>query len=493
MTRSEAFQYSQYWPCTDKVYEAELDQASGSVTFLNPTSAVFHARPYAEVGKTDVEANTVSSDCSIDYLWSSRNNRKGIHTLAISSPAFPTQLSLPGSKQRPHGYHEVIRRMFWTLPYYDTSYLIAVLSVFSSLLWLVDGIILWLPSYKPETEQPGQITYGGGILALIGTCCFLFTSLIGILEAVNENRTICFGWLIKDYDHLGNGPVYLLRPGVCCHHHTNRDSFLTARLDEEERNRADLESQAASQEWPTQKSFRTWRWIPTRHELLYYYSRDLGFLAAVWQLVAVIIYLAAAIPRMPGLYGQEMPVTAIGLWIPKVIGGIIISFAEVLTTLECQTSWYIPEFSKIGWQIGLFSFIGAVGFTLSSFLIMFSGEWQQNQAGLATIWGAFAFLVASVLLLWECFNKYPLKTSNCQPMGYANDATYEKEQVNIPGTSDEEEAGDQNHMTAERESINEAVMNEKEMIREMDTSDDKDFVRKDNYSTDQSDSPYHSE
>lgn len=407
-SRNTDFQYAQYWPCTDTEYVAKPGSVSGALSYMNPTSAAFQVREYVNQ-KAEKLGGGCSSSCSVAYIWSSRNNRKGIHLISIGSPS--TQLSLPGSGHRPRGHAEVFRRLCSTFPYYDISYLIGVLSTISSILWIIDGILIWTPVYRPDTEKPGQITYGGGLVALTGTCIFFVTSLLALVEATNENRTTCFGWIVKDYDALGGAPVYLLRPGICSHHQSNADALLAPRMSQDESNKTELESHAplSTSVSASERFYSKRQWIPTKNELVHHYCRDLGFYAAVLQMASVVIYLCAAIPRLPGLYKELIPTTSAGLWVPKVVGGFFITASTIAIMLECQTSWFVPAISKIGWQVGLWSVIGSQGFTVGSFLGLYSYYWPQYHSALATIWGGFCFLIASLLMLFESVNKYKVE------------------------------------------------------------------------------------
>lgn len=66
--------------------------------------------------------------------------------------------------------------------------------------------------------------------------------------------------------------------------------------------------------------------------------------------------------------------------------------------LETQPDWHTPSPKTLGWHIGLWNLIGAVGFTLCGELGFASGSSQACE--LASLWstfiGSWAFLVRSV-------------------------------------------------------------------------------------------------
>ena len=92
-------------------------------------------------------------------------------------------------------------------------------------------------------------------------------------------------------------------------------------------------------------------------------------------------------------------------WTPQVIGGSGFIISAFLGLLESQPRWYIPAFHSVPWVLSLFNFIGGIGFTLSGiFGYGQSVHWLAYQSALATFWGSWAFLVASVMQWWETVN-----------------------------------------------------------------------------------------
>jgi len=78
--------------------------------------------------------------------------------------------------------------------------------------------------------------------------------------------------------------------------------------------------------------------------------------------------------------------------------------------LESQPNVYTPALHNLGWQIGLWNLIGAIGFTLSGiFLFPRNNSGIEFQASLATFWGSWAFLIGSVIQWYESLDKYPVE------------------------------------------------------------------------------------
>jgi hypothetical protein len=118
-----------------------------------------------------------------------------------------------------------IWRMFSTYPYWDVSYLVAVIFTLGSMVWCINAFFVWLPLQDPSTEFPGEITMAGGITAFLGATIFEIGSVLLMIEAVNENRSDCFGWALVEA--LEENGLLRLRPdNKCKHHHHNKHSLL---------------------------------------------------------------------------------------------------------------------------------------------------------------------------------------------------------------------------------------------------------------------------
>jgi hypothetical protein len=76
--------------------------------------------------------------------------------------------------------------------------------------------------------------------------------------------------------------------------------------------------------------------------------------------------------------------------------------------LETQKKWYRPAFGVLGWHIGFWNTVGGLGFTLCPAFGYDSSSWAQYEASLSTFWASWAFLIGSLLQLYESLQKYPV-------------------------------------------------------------------------------------
>lgn len=116
--------------------------------------------------------------------------------------------------------------MFTTYPYWDVSYLVAIIFTLGSLCWCFNAFFVWLPLQDPSTEFNNEISVAGGVTAFIGATIFEVGSVLLMIEAVNENRSDCFGWALQEA--LEEKGLMRLRPDHdhCAHHHSNKGNFV---------------------------------------------------------------------------------------------------------------------------------------------------------------------------------------------------------------------------------------------------------------------------
>lgn len=233
LTRNKTFQAAREPLQNRQDLQLDANKVHGPLPFLNPTRADYDhvpVKPRADPGIATKGANeqeltqpTPGDDDDDDdektpearYRWTSRNNRKGRHALVVKraqpTPASPEKTPRPTA--HPREILSGIRRMFTSFPVWDVSYDVAVTFTLGSLIWCLNAFFALLPFTNPKTEFKGEALYGGGITAfigrvlknlkwsgssalmqiVIGATVFEIGSVLLMLEAVNANRTGCFG------------------------------------------------------------------------------------------------------------------------------------------------------------------------------------------------------------------------------------------------------------------------------------------------------------
>jgi hypothetical protein len=196
-----------------------------------------------------------------------------------------------------------------------------------------------------------------------------------MFEAVNENRSGCFGWALEKVlsgpglEHTGE---IRLKSDGCNHHHQNKKNFVGkgpsfievgSSADSEDSRDVNTEKEKDSGE-----DEKSWQWFPSWHDLKTHYFHELGFLACLAQLFGASIFWISGFTALPGI---QNVIPSQGLldgifWVPQVVGGSGFIVSGMLFMLETQPKWYIPAPKILGWHIGLWNLIGAIGFTVST-------------------------------------------------------------------------------------------------------------------------------
>ncbi|KAJ9610416.1 hypothetical protein H2200_005193 [Cladophialophora chaetospira] len=405
-----------------------LQRAEGPFSFLNPTRAHFdhtgltpskttpddNATSHESVNehekpKRDAESNVPASD--IRFLWRSRDNRKGRHPLVVQRPRPGEEAPFLTPRRTSHP-KEVLKIVIKTLTYFpiwDISWLVAFIFTWGSVVWVMNGFFVWLPVVAPSTEFDGEIYDGGGITAFIGAIVFFeFGSILLFFEAINSNNAGCFGWAVDQLidEHKAGGQQLRVTANThhCHHHHQNRRNFVGKHSPQ-----TVPEAQPKSSGTDDKKQ---WQWFPSWHDMRTHYFHELGFLAGCAQLFGATIFGISGFTALPGIINHLEPEWKLNAayWIPQVIGGSGFIVSSTLYMLETQQKWWKPAPSLLGWHIAFWNFIGALGFTLCGALGMaYKNSGAQYQAGLATFWGSWAFLIGSYLQLYESLNKHPVE------------------------------------------------------------------------------------
>ncbi|KAH8821092.1 hypothetical protein F5884DRAFT_893907 [Xylogone sp. PMI_703] len=406
----------------------------GPFKFLNPTTRRFplpppsktltertpsQERQNGETTESETEKRALNKKkkneigaSEVQLKWRTRDNRKGRHTLEVKpAKGAEAKYRTPPLTNTFKSTIKGILRMFTNYPWYDVSYLVAIFFTLGSMVWIINCFFVWLPLEDPNTEFSNEITTGGGVTAFIGATIFFFGSILLMIEAVNENRTDCFGWAVEEA--LEERGLVLVKADShsCLHHHKNRHNLVGKARAIAAKPLVKADS-VAKEEQHTSKDARSWTWWPTWYELRTHYFKEIGFLASSFQMVGATIFWIAGFSGLPPIYNRLTSTAAQNCvyWLPQVIGGTGFIISGAMFTLETQKKWWLPAPGVLGWHIGAWNFVGGIGFTLCGALGFASANsGAQYQSSLATFWGSWCFLIGSVIQWYESLDKHPVE------------------------------------------------------------------------------------
>ncbi|KAF9064282.1 hypothetical protein BDP27DRAFT_1230754 [Rhodocollybia butyracea] len=347
-----------------------LDPSLIAHSHINPLSSSFLHPTQATLARKDPNSNE-------EFLWTSRNQRKNRHIKYT-----PNTKSRHGSSLLV-GLGHMVRIEYWNVSWWLTLNVIQAFTL-GSVVWVINGFYSFLPFV--DSSFANSVS-GIGWSAWVGATIFEFGAILGVLEAWNRGDTANFGWGVSralgykddnDTEAQGNTEFDRDAPGS-----SNNSVQAKTKLVRK----------------------RKWMWYSTDPK----YWHELGFLAAFVQFWAATIFWISgftALPEIQNTISTETGVQDGTFWTPQVVGGTGFIISSTLLILETQKKWYIPNLLSLGWQIAIWNFIGAVGFTLCGALGYASATSTKAayQSSLCTFWGGWAFLIGSVLQWYEAVN-----------------------------------------------------------------------------------------
>lgn len=163
---------------------------------------------------------------------------------------------------------------------------------------------------------PGESSWGGGVSAVVGATIFELGSVFLMIEAVNENRSECFGWALEHALDRSEEGLLLRKQDAsdCQHHHSDQNTFVSSN------DGTFKESESAEKVGEeTQAKRRKWTWCPSWYELRTHYFRDIGFLACLSQFLGATVFWISGFTGLPQILNVLTVPAENGIyWLPQV-------------------------------------------------------------------------------------------------------------------------------------------------------------------------------
>ena len=299
-------------------------------------------------------------------------------------------------------------------PYWDISYLIAVLFTVGCAIFIACGLFSWLPLVDARYDFPGDAT-ASGVTSFVGATLFTVGAILLVFEAYNENRAGCFGWALHQA-LSSNGKLSSSTESVgtvaradsteCQHHHQH------VRRKREWWRRRESSRTGEEPEFHEDPTYpkQEWVWWPSWHDLKTHYFHEIGFLGSITLTIGALIFYITGICALPGIYDHMSLGVQQGVYfLTYLVGGVFFIISALLYMLENQTKWWKPAPHLLGWHIGLWNLLGGVGWTLAAALGYCTSSGCDYQSQLSLIWASTSFFIGSLLLWYEALEKYPVE------------------------------------------------------------------------------------
>lgn len=154
--------------------------------------------------------------------------------------------------------------------------------------------------------------------AVVGATIFELGSILLMIEAVNENRSECFGWALERALDRSGGDLLLRKQDAsdCRHHHSEKKSWVS-------RNDGAVDGSGSDDNkvgGVTQATAgRKWTWWPSWYELRTHYLRDIGFLACLSQWIGATVFWISGFTGLPQILNVLTVPAENGIyWLPQV-------------------------------------------------------------------------------------------------------------------------------------------------------------------------------
>ncbi len=303
--------------------------------------------------------------------WWSRDHRKNRHPKIVPLDKHET----PANVEAPT---DAIR--YWGWEWWNISWWVAQFFFWGSVVWTINGVLaVWpLSDTQLQTFLSGWTAFSGGLI-------FIFGGYTAFLEVINQSKTIKLGHSLsvlpkrnqKDDRRL----FYYMKPLT-----GNREvTFLRMKFRE---------------------IIGNWKFWGSE-------TSDWGWWLNTVQLLGALVFFTACITSIPGILPDKYFLQNSIYWMPQVIGAIFFIIASWMAMREVQLGIFNFPVLKIGWQVGFWNLIGAVGFFLCGlFGLITNTPLLRNSAlnfwgaSFSTLWGSIAFLLASYLMLIEILNRH---------------------------------------------------------------------------------------
>ncbi|KAI8818051.1 uncharacterized protein EV422DRAFT_478090, partial [Fimicolochytrium jonesii] len=261
---------------------------------------------------------------------------------------------------------------------HNISFHVALFFVLGSIAWIVNGFyVMWPDQMVGDDSKAVDVmnwsAFCGGMLFLIGAS-------LAVVEAGNADHPL---------PPPRNGGI-----DVEGGHEVMSMGDATQQQQQQQGkvNPTHNETTKPSDPPTTTRRYKlTWFPRPDPHSL--------GSLASLIQIFAATVF---GISVITGLLTLSHTARMLIFWTPQVIGGL----GFIVTSLVYMKEVGFTAVWTLGWQVAVWNLVGAVGFMLCGVFGYWEDAaggwgWRETASGVNNFYGGWAFLLGSVLQMWE--------------------------------------------------------------------------------------------
>lgn len=273
---------------------------------------------------------------------------------------------------------------------------VAVVFTIACVILSGNAVLSFWPNVCPGFTPPPAILYIEGVLSVMSSALFLIGGIVSFIEIIKTRRgERLTGALMRNYgtaiveDDVADEEEKILEK-------KRSDSVRIAVTEVLER----TTSLARTISLPAQEETLaptgtplTWRNLPTLRKLRTHYLASIPFTASLVSLVSSFVYTLTGVLALISIIRTHN----IATWIryPQLAAAVGFATSSYLAMLQSQTVWYLPALRKMVWHANLLNLIGSLGFVFCSVLGLLQHSWAEWGFGCTFLWGSWAFLIAS--------------------------------------------------------------------------------------------------
>jgi hypothetical protein len=247
-----------------------------------------------------------------------------------------------------------LKTMFTVFPYRDPIYLVAIIFVLGSVDLVVNAFFDLLPRTIPATKFETEETVAVPTTVLIGSIFFFVAGVFDTFGALNADAGSV------DVDKAEGKMKY--RPALL--------------------------------------GSKEFTWWPESAKLRHLTFHNLAFQAGLIVLFGGVVFMFAGIVDFPELI-PESPFSALVIFGPQVIHGLLFLIANIMLAISAQENWWKPSVADPDWQGAFLNAVGGFGFMMAGVFLFQEGKGSEDvKAAIAAMVGSWAFLVGSLIRLY---------------------------------------------------------------------------------------------